>query len=223
MGGSLGGMLALEFAAMYPAFTRSLICIAAPARTSAWALSFSALQRAMLDQPGGIGLARMLAMISYRSPASYDQKFGRALQPPGKENPLLSTLVGAGETHTIHSYLAHQGNKFDSRFDPVCYAHITHKLDGHDILRARTESEELPAVGSPLEMDELRRVLQDMPRTLVVGIESDCLFPVAELQRLVDALPRAEMFILRSNDGHDGFLIEQAALGRAVDKFLEES
>ena len=121
IGGSLGGMVALEVALERPDAVRSVVPIAAPAATGALAVAWNAIQRALVDRLGddGLALARQLAMTTYRSEADFDQRFGRAAEADG--------------TPSIVSYLRYQGQKLVRRFDPDTYRTLVGAMDRHDI------------------------------------------------------------------------------------------
>ncbi len=206
IGGSLGGMQALEWAASFPERLDAAVVIAAPARQSAWAIALSHAQRAAIaadprfrggrypagDPPrDGLAVARMIAMCSYRSWESLEGRFGRNEAPGGG--------------FQVESYLRHQGRKLAARFDANSYITLTRSMDTHDVGRDRGGIE--AALG---------RI--DIP-VLVVAIDSDVLFPAEEQWRLVEALPRGRLAWLPSPHGHDAFLIETEGLDRTVREF----
>ncbi len=120
IGGSLGGMVALEFALMAPDRVAGALVIAAPARHGPWARAFNRLAREAiaLDPKRGLALARGLAMLSYRSPQSFEERWGHE---PAR-----------GET-----YVLHHGQKFVRRFDAASYVVLSEAMDGHDVARGR--------------------------------------------------------------------------------------
>lgn len=213
-GGSMGGMQVLEWAVMHPEMVRSIIPIATAGRHSAWCVALHEAQRQaiLLDpdfrggeyerQPArGIGIARTVAMISYRSDVEYAQRFTRDRVREGahfdRENPFQ-----------VESYLRYQGQKLVERFDACTYLYITWCMDQHDISRDRAPFEEV-----------LRSI--DVP-ALCAGISSDVLYPVHEQKELARHLPRARYFEIDSIHGHDAFLIEWDQVTRAVRQFLAE-
>jgi homoserine O-acetyltransferase/O-succinyltransferase len=115
-------------------------------------------------------------------------------------------------TFAAQSYLQYQGQKFLARFDANCYIHLTRKMDLHDVSRGRLEGLDLP------ENDcKLSKVFKNTPSgALVVGVASDMLFTVAQQEVLADSLPDAELTILSSPEGHDGFLLEFEVLGNHI-------
>ncbi len=207
LGGSLGGMQALEWAAMYPDLVQSIVPIATSGRHSAWCIGIGEAQRqAIAADPAflhgrydpsrppaaGLAAARMAAMVSYRSRASFERRFGRRTQDG-------TTLFA------VESYLHHQGRKLVDRFDANAYITLTRAMDTHDVARGRGEYREvLAGIRVP---------------ALVVSVDSDVLYPPEEQRELAEGMPRATLCTLHSDDGHDAFLIEMDGLGRAVAEF----
>ncbi len=202
-GGSLGGMQALEWVATSPAMVEAAVVIAAPGRHSAWATAISEAQRAAIradahflsgryssSEPprAGLAAARMIAMCSYRSPASFARRFGRTVASDG--------------SFQVERYLRHQGEKLVARFDANTYLTLSLAMDSHDVSRGR---------------GEFRAVLRSLHTpVLVVSIDSDVLYPPAEVEELAALLPAADLAVLSSPHGHDAFLIE----GEAVDQIV---
>ncbi len=201
LGGSLGGMLALEFALMAPERTEKAWVIAAPARHGPWARAFNRLGRQAIlqdpafqqgrylpdQQPPGLALARGIAMMSYRSPESFEQRWG--------EEPVR------GET-----YVTYQGEKFLRRFDANAYLTLLDVMDSHDVGRGRGE---IPRVLGRLRSQ----------RVLFLGIDSDLLYPAWEVEQ-VARWSGGEYVELQSPHGHDAFLVETEAMARILQDFL---
>ncbi|MCA9835551.1 MAG: homoserine O-acetyltransferase [Trueperaceae bacterium] len=214
IGGSMGGMQVLEWPLMYPDRVRSIIPIAIGARHSAWAIGLNEVaRRAITSDPGwkegnyapdeqpesGLGLARAIAMLSYRSFDSLEAKFGR--QRVGATRDLL------GVSFEIESYLSYQGVKLVKRFDANTYLYITKAMDDHDITEGRGR---LSTV--------LKKIKQ---KALVMGISSDVLYPETEQKQLMEYLPDASYARINSPHGHDAFLIEFPQLAVRLRRFLE--
>ena len=207
IGGSLGGMQTLEWAT-HESFVRAIIPICVGGRHSAWCIAWSEAQRqAIYHDPrwsdghyaqdsapeSGLAVARMIAMISYRSFVSFQTRFGR------------QTAEGSAKhTFAMESYLHHQGHKLVDRFDAACYVRLTQKMDTHDISRGRGEY-----------LDVLRRIEQP---ALVIGVDTDLLYPLSEQQELAEALPRGRLAAITAPHGHDSFLTEH----RKVNQFVTE-
>ncbi|KAL6302459.1 Alpha/Beta hydrolase protein [Sparassis latifolia] len=128
----------------------------------------------------------------------------RSLTPPPRP-PVFSA----------QSYLRYQGEKFISRFDANCYIHITRKMDTHDVSRDRL----LP---NEDESHALARVLSTLPRrALVIGIQTDGLFTPSEQRDIAEHIPEAELVIIPSPEGHDGFLLEFELINGHIMRFLK--
>ncbi len=208
VGGSLGGMQALEWAFLGgPQFVRSAVVIACGARHTAWQIGISETQRqAIYADPNwqggafdrtsppvqGLAVARQIAMFSYRTPHGFDTKFGRAQSEDGR--------------FEVRRYLEYQGQKFLSRFDALTYVRLTEKMDTHDVGRGRGGVEAaLRSLGQPV---------------LVLGIDSDVLYPLHEQEEMATLIPQGELKVVQSREGHDGFLLEQQQVGGAIGQFL---
>lgn len=185
VGGSLGGMVALEWARDASVPTDRVVAIAAPAATAAQAIAWNAAQRMALaaDPLAGLAAARAIAMITYRSAAELDARFGRRRAPDG--------------SFEVERYLRHQGEKLVARFDPASYLALTRIMDRHD----------LGDLG-----DAARDTARRVGAVVGVGIDSDILYPAAEVAAWVEAYRRAGAPAvyeeIRSMHGHDAFLIE---------------
>lgn len=204
IGGSMGGMQALEWALAAPDLVRTIGVLAAPARHHAWALALSAAQRHAIVHDAswphgravdGLAVARMMAMISYRSAASLDARFGREADAPG--------------AFSVGGWLERHGQRLVDRFTARTYVTLSHALDSHDVGRGRGGvAEALRALHQP---------------TFVLGITTDVLYPPHELQALADALPVATLSWLDSSHGHDAFLIELEEVSARIRAFRQRT
>lgn len=198
IGGSMGGMQALEWAVLYPSFVTTIIPIGVGSAQSAWAIGISEAQRSAIATAAtpaqGLATARMIAMCSYRSPASFQSRFGREADD---------------DSFTAQTYLRYQGEKLIERFDADTYLTLLDAMDSHDLGRGRGPREAI-----------LNRIKH---RTLVVGISTDMLYPVIEARTLAASIPNAEFAVLDSPNGHDAFLIETEKLERIVTRFMTEA
>jgi homoserine O-acetyltransferase len=205
VGGSLGGMVALEWALGDPGRVEALAVLSAPAGHGPWGIALSELGRRALaldpkfrgghypaDDPpeAGLALARAIAMTSYRSRPGFEQRFGRDRRDGRFE---------------VVRYLEHQGRKLVDRFDANSYLALLGAMDSHDVARGRGSRESV-----------LRAL--DLP-VLVLSSTTDVLYPPDEQLELATLLPGAEYVELASAHGHDAFLIEQEAVGRILKQF----
>ncbi len=206
-GPSLGGMQALEWATMHPGRVGSVVPIGVGGRHSAWCIGISEAQRAAIAADlnwkdgyysddalpeRGLSAARMMAVCTYRSWESFDERFGRDVGERGYE---------------VQSYLRHQGTKINDRFDANTYVTLTHAMHTHDLARGRGDYPQvLESIAQP---------------TLVVSVSTDTLYPPREQALLAKHLPNAQYVTLESAHGHDGFLIETGLLGSMIREFRE--
>ncbi|MCK1795063.1 homoserine O-acetyltransferase [Streptomyces sp. XM4193] len=216
IGGSMGGMRALEWAATAPDRVRALCLLACPAAASAEQIAWASLQiRAVRDDPGwhggdyhrlpdghgphrGLGTARRIAHLTYRTEPELQTRFGRAAQPG--EDPTR------GGRHQVESYLDHQADKLVRRFDAGSYVTLAEAMNTHDVGRGRG--------GTTAALRRLRSP------ALVVGVDTDRLYPPAQQAALAAAMPDAELRLLRSDHGHDGFLVETEQVGTHLREVL---
>jgi homoserine O-acetyltransferase len=220
VGGSMGGMHALEWAVTHPERVGAAALLASNAATSADQIAQNTLQiEAVTADPGwlggdfydlpghagparGLALARRMAMLGYRSQQELDERFRREWQ--SSVDPLH------GGRFQVQSYLDVHGNRFTRRFDAGSYVRLVDAMTTHDVGRGRGGVEAaLERVTAP---------------TLVVGISSDRLFPVADQRRLASGIATsvsgAEPVVLDSAFGHDAFLIESGRVGDLLTTLL---
>jgi homoserine O-acetyltransferase len=218
VGGSMGGYRALEWAVATPDRVERLFLVATTAAASADQLGVQGAQvLAVTGDPAwqggdyhsspdgagphhGLGLARRMAHLTYRSGVELETRFGRA--PQDGEQPL------DGGRYAVQSYLDHHADKLARRFDAGSYVALTRAMDHHDVGRDRGGVEAA-----------LARITA---RTTVVGVDSDRLYPLDQQQRLADAIPGAgPLHVVESPYGHDGFLLEAEAVGAHLRALLE--
>ena len=151
----------------------------------------------------GLALARRMALLNYRSPTELNQRFQRSWQ--SSVSPL-----GRGGRFAVESYIDFHGNRFTRRFDANSYIRLVEAMNSHDIGRDRGGVE-----------DALARVTA---KALVLGIDSDRLFPIdgpaPHRARHPRALDGDRAVVISSDFGHDGFLIETAAVGAHLRRLL---
>src|SRR5579872_5896499 len=221
IGGSLGGMQVLQWAADYPDRIHAAVCIAAAARHSAQNIAFHEVGRqAIMADPDwrggdyaalgvrpekGLAVARMAAHITYLSEAALQRKFGRELQRDG-----LSW--GFDADFQVESYLRHQGASFVDRFDANSYLYITRAIDYFDLAASR---------GGVLA--DAFTAARDV-RFCVFSFSSDWLYPTPESRQIVRALNAAGAQVgfveIESDKGHDAFFLEEPVFHAALTGFL---
>jgi homoserine O-acetyltransferase len=217
-GGSLGGMQVMEWAVMYPEIVKSIIPIATASRHSAWGIGLNdAARLAIMHDPlwnqgnyekqplQGLALARMIAMISYRSQSSFEKRFGRK-PVDGIKKQISGLLRQSPVNYQVEQYLRYQGQKLVDRFDANTYIFLSRAMDLHDISADRAPLEEI-----------LRNI---KAKTLCIGISSDILYPVEEQMEIAKAIPGASYAEIKSIHGHDAFLIEYEQLNHIIRDFL---
>ncbi|MBC9953106.1 homoserine O-acetyltransferase [Leucobacter sp. cx-42] len=221
IGGSMGGMHALEWAIMYPERAERLAVIASPPVTTADQIGLNLVQLEAIrsdpayrggnyyDAPDGIGphhglaTARRLALLNYRSNRELDERFGRSWQ--SAVSPL-----GKGGRFAVESYLDFHGNKFTRRFDANSYLTLVQAMSSHDVGRGR---------------GGVRAALTTITvPTLVIGIPSDRLFTLDGQDEIALHVPGAldgdQAVRLESPFGHDAFLIEFEFVGAQLTRLL---
>ncbi|WP_433282732.1 homoserine O-acetyltransferase MetX [Pseudonocardia xinjiangensis] len=217
VGGSMGGMRAVEWAVAEPDRVERLFLLACPAATSADQIGWAAPQLAAIrSDPGwrggdyhsappghgphlGLGIARRMAHLSYRSPFELSERFGR--DPQDGEDPWH------GGRYAVESYLDHHAEKLVRRFDAASYVRLTEMMNAFDVGRGRG------GVAAALG-----RVTA---RTLVAGISSDRLYPTHQQAELAAGIPGSgPLRMIESPYGHDGFLIEAATVSSLLTELL---
>ncbi len=221
IGGSMGGMMALEWAVSYPDNIASAIPIAASARHTAQNIAFHEIGRqAIMADPQwhggnyiaketfpvkGLAVARMTAHVTYLSETSLAQKFGRKLQDREK------VTFGFDADFQVESYLRHQGVTFVERFDPNSYLYITRAMDYFDLIEEH---------GGDLS----QAFHKTKAEFCVVSFTSDWLYPTVESKRIVHALngvaAKVSFVEIQSDKGHDAFLLDEPVLRETIRGFL---
>jgi homoserine O-acetyltransferase len=208
VGGSLGGQHALEWMIQQPSVFEHAVLIATNAVHSPWGIAFNEAQRLAIEADpswkendawaglDGLKAARAVAILSYRQYETY-----RHTQPE-KDNHTVDSFRAA-------TYQRYQGEKLAKRFNAFTYWILSKMMDSHNVGRRRT------SVESALH--------QIQAKTLVIGVESDLLFPISEQQLLASTIPTAELAILTSVYGHDGFLTEHEQLKNTLENFYTKS
>jgi len=205
LGGSLGGQQAMEWAILEPERIKKLSLLVTNARHSPWGIAFNESQRmAIENDPSwklntekagleGMKTARSIALLTYRNYRTYQEK---QLDP---DDHFIKEFKAS-------TYQRYQGLKLARRFNAFSYWHLSKSMDSHNIGRNR---------GGVLEA--LKKITCPC---LVIGISSDILFPIEEQEFLYKNLPNAQLAVLDSLYGHDGFLIETPILSRVLKDYL---
>ncbi|MGN6753340.1 MAG: homoserine O-acetyltransferase MetX [Intrasporangium sp.] len=205
IGGSMGGMRAIEWAVMGGERVERAIVLASTAHATAdqiaWAQAQLLAIRTDPDFAGGdyydtgrtpdagLGIARRIAHVTYRTETELNDRFGREAQPG--EDPLGSTERGR---FAVESYLDHHASKLTRRFDANSYVVLTEAMNSHDVGRGRGGL-----------ADALGRVEADCT---IASVDTDRLYPPRLSDEMAELLPRATRESIHSAFGHDGFLIE---------------
>jgi homoserine O-acetyltransferase len=225
IGGSMGGMRALEWPLLYPHAVGSAVILATSAYATADQIATQTAQIHAItadqhwyggdyyDRPEGphrgLGLARRFAHLTYRTESELELRFGRS--PQEGEDPHRPCVpgrhVGAGR-YSVQSYLDHHANKLQHRFDAGSYVCLTDAMNSHDVGRGRGGvAAALSAVSAPVE---------------VLGIDSDRLYPQYLQEEIADLIPSAgPLRTISSPFGHDAFLIETGPVGEAIGAALD--
>jgi homoserine O-acetyltransferase len=224
VGGSMGGMQALEWAVMYPRRVASIVPICACTEATAQQIAWSAIgRRAIRLDPGwrggdyydaepgdgphqGLAIARMVAQVTFRSDPVFTERFGRTLADPDTD------VADLWQRYEVERYLDYHGDKLVRRFDANSYLLFGKAMDLHDVGRGRgSRAAALGRIQAPV---------------LSIGVWSDILYPSYQQRRMaelvVEAGAPAEYVEIDSPHGHDAFLIDVDQVGDAVSKFLAE-
>lgn len=207
IGGSLGGQQVLEWAIARPEVFENIIPIACTATLSPWVIAFNETQRMAIaadptwkendERAGreGMKVARAIAMISFRTYETYGHT-----QSEKSEEKL--------DDYRAASYQRYQGEKLANRFNAYSYWTLSKIMDNHNVARGRGSAQEA-----------LQRI---QAKTLVIGIDSDVLFPLADQRLIAESIPHSRLKEISSIYGHDGFLVESAVLKKAVLSFFKQ-
>ena len=222
IGPSMGGMSALSFCQLHPGKAKRLISISSAARSSPFSIALRSLQREIIrndpswengayDLNGngpisGMRLARKLGMITYRSAKEWSARFGRER---AMEKDLKSGAFGVD--FEIESYLESHANKFIGAFDPNCYLYLSRAMDLFD---ASDPDGNLENSFKQLKLEE----------ALIIGVETDLLFPINQQEELAEALEKyvnkVRLVRLDSLQGHDSFLVDMDRFRPVISSFI---
>lgn len=205
IGGSMGGQQVLEWAIMDNSLFENICVLASNAQHSPWGIAFNEAQRMAIladstvydDSPeagkAGLEAARTIGMLSYRNYEMYQRT--QAEKNTDKFDDFKAS-----------SYQRYQGYKLWQRFNPMAYLALSKSMDSHNVGRNRRG---------------IKKALQYIKAdTLIIGIETDILFPIREQVLLADAIPNARLMVINSAYGHDGFLTEFKVISEKLEEFL---
>ena len=215
IGGSMGGMQAIEWAITYPERVGAIVPIATCIQSTAQQIAWGTIGRRAIRldprwrggdyydaEPGdgptaGLAVARQIAQVTFRSDNVFTERFGRQLTD--------------GEFE-VENYLRYHGNKLADRFDTNSYLVISKAMDLHDVAKGRGNLAAAMARAS-------------MP-SLTLGITSDMLYPIYQQRQIAEILASeghlAKFVEIDSPHGHDGFLIETEQVGEPLARFLDK-
>lgn len=195
IGGSMGGQQLLEWAVHEPGLFEHIVPLATNAFHSPWGIAFNEAQRMALeniDSAKGLEAARAIAMLSYRHYDTY--------------NKTQKDIDQRWDNFAASSYQKYQGEKLRKRFSVPSYYYLSKAMDSHHIGRHFGSAE-----------GALKRIKS---KALIIGISTDMLFPPQEQQFLAEWIPDAQIDIINSHYGHDGFLTEATKINHLLEGFL---
>jgi homoserine O-acetyltransferase/O-succinyltransferase len=226
IGGSMGGMQALEWAVMFPRRLRSLVAIATCMQSTAQQIAWGGIgrQAIRLDSkwrdgdyydadPGdgptsGLAIARQIAQVTFRSDNVFTDRFGRDYAGRSAAGDVL----GMWQQFEVERYLEHHGTKIVQRFDANSYLSISKAMDLHDVARGRGTLQ--------------RAIARVQVPTIAVGIWSDMLYPAYQPRQIHEAVSMngvpSQYLEIDSPHGHDAFLINGDQIAAPLDRFLGE-
>ena len=210
----MGGQQLLEWAVQEPDLFENIIPIATNAYHSPWGIAFNEAQRMALradqtlttKQPNagqaGLEAARAIAMLSYRHYRTYvDTQTGLNSEQP--------------EDFKASSYQRYQGNKLWKRFSPLAYYALGRGMDSHHLGRGKEGKDENEKIAASLQ--------QITAKSLVIGIDTDILFPLEEQGLISRHIPNSRFEVINADYGHDGFLTETRQIGDLLANFLQDT
>jgi homoserine O-acetyltransferase/O-succinyltransferase len=222
MGPSLGGMVVLAYAAMFPQSARRLVCISGTMAAAPFAIALRSIQReAITRDPDWRGgnysadrtpltgqrIARKLGTVTYRSAAEWQRRFGR--------EPIRADMTSPdpfASEFAVQGYLESLAQRFVNVYDANCYLYISRSMDRFDLTKH----------GDPVAL--FKRA--GLKRALVIGVQTDLLFSVTEQQAIAETLQAAgvptRFSPLPCIEGHDAFLVDLETFGAEIGAFLRE-
>ncbi|EDL64602.1 homoserine O-acetyltransferase MetX [Bacillus sp. SG-1] len=207
IGGSLGGMQALEWGLLYPSFVKKVFLLASTPYFSDYGIAFNTIGKtAIISDPNwregkyerpadvlGLRVARMAGMVTYRSPELFQKRFNRS--------------KASEEIYQVESYLAYQGEKLANRFDPNSYLYLMAAMNSHDIGRDRGGWKEAAS--------------QFQPQLIALGYTNDLIYPPVLIKEFAHLVNNSTYYEIETLFGHDGFLTEFDKWGNLISRHLE--
>ncbi|MGM0843827.1 MAG: homoserine O-acetyltransferase MetX [Bacillota bacterium] len=207
IGGSLGGMQALEWGLLYPSFVRKVFLLAATPYFTDYGIAFNTIGKTAItfdpdwrnghyesaEEVSGLKIARMAGMVTYRSPDLFEKRFNRSKTDEG--------------IFQVESYLTYQGEKLANRFDPNSYLYLMAAMNSHDIGRERGGWKEA-ASGF-------------RPELIAIGYTGDLIYPPSLIREFAGLVPDSSYYEIQTLFGHDGFLTEFEKWGNYISTHLE--
>ncbi|TFE02458.1 homoserine O-acetyltransferase [Jeotgalibacillus sp. R-1-5s-1] len=211
IGGSLGGMQVLEWSVTYPDFMDKIVLLAATPSLSDYGIAFNRIGiHAIENDPGwkqgnyehasevkGFEVARMIGLVTYRSPALFTGRFKREEKLSEEKQPY----------YQVESYLRYQGEKITRRFDPNSYLTLLYAMNHHDIGRGRGGIDQAAA--------------RIKGKFLGVGFKGDLLYPPEDIRRFSALVKGGSYHEVDTHFGHDGFLVEFDKWGPVIKHHFE--
>ncbi|MBN8193924.1 homoserine O-acetyltransferase [Bacillus sp. NTK074B] len=206
IGGSLGGMQALEWGVLYPSYINKVFALAVSPALNDYGLAFNHIGITAIEgDPGflnghysqgaalkGLEIARMIGMVTYRTQELFDQRFQRER---------------TNEQFNVESYLDYQGKKLGKRFDPNSYLTLLKAMNSHDIGRERG--------GLDTVAESYRCEL------ISISYEGDLIYSPQYLKDFTEQVPNGEHYYIPTAFGHDGFLVEFEKWGGIISSHLK--
>ena len=215
IGGSMGGQQVLEWSIMQPDFFDNIAVIACGAKMTPWSIALNETQRMAIEADPSVSTEALAKATTYEAFANAGAKGMEAARAIG----MLSYRSYEGyniaqsddnnhiDTFKVQSYQRYQGEKLSKRFNALSYLSLSKTMDSHNIGRNRGGISEA-----------LKKI---KAHTLIVGIQSDLLFPIEEQVQLAAHIPHARLELINSKFGHDGFLIEFDQMLHLLEKFMK--
>ncbi|RIW39015.1 homoserine O-acetyltransferase [Bacillus salacetis] len=208
IGGSLGGMQALEWGLLYPSFVKKVFLLAGTPYFSDYGIAFNAIGKtAIISDPGwrgghyeepaavnGLKVARMAGMVTYRSGELFEKRFQRT--------------KASDSLYQVESYLLYQGEKLAGRFDPNSYLYLMAAMNSHDIRKGRGGWREAAA--------------QFRPELTAIGYTHDLIYPPEVIREFCGLVSLSAFYEIQTLFGHDGFLTEFEKWGHYISGHLEK-